>query len=114
MEAKRTRRDPQVGQQQAKLYADCLEQMTGRRPVIFYTNGYEHWLWDDAAGYPPRRVQGFYTKGELDLMVQRRTMRRPLASISIDAEIAGSALPAARGPPGGRRVRGSAASCAAW
>jgi type I restriction enzyme, R subunit len=26
-------------QQQAKLYADCLEQMYGQRPIIFYTNG---------------------------------------------------------------------------
>lgn len=36
VEAKRTRRDPRVGQQQAKLYADCLEQHFGQRPVIFY------------------------------------------------------------------------------
>ena len=48
IEAKRTQRDARVGQQQAKLYADCLEAMYGRRPVIFYTNGYEHWIWDDA------------------------------------------------------------------
>lgn len=54
VEAKRTTKSPQLGQQQAKLYADCLEARYGRRPVIFYTNGYEHWLWDDAAGYPPR------------------------------------------------------------
>lgn len=56
IEAKRTRRDAVAGQQQAKLYADCLEEMTGRRPVIFYSNGSTHWLWDDAAGYPPRET----------------------------------------------------------
>jgi type I restriction enzyme R subunit len=44
VEAKRTRRDACVGQQQAELYADCLEQQCGQRPVIFYSNGYEHWL----------------------------------------------------------------------
>jgi len=65
VEAKRARRDPAVGQHQAKLYADCLEKEYGQRPVIFYTNGYEHWLWDDAGGYPPRQVQGFYAKDEL-------------------------------------------------
>jgi type I site-specific restriction endonuclease len=27
-----------VGQQQAKLYADCLQQAFGQRPVIFYTD----------------------------------------------------------------------------
>ena len=71
VEAKRTRRDPRVGQQQAKLYADCLEQQFGQRPVIFYSNGYEHWIWDDAH-YPPRAVQGFYKKAELELLIQRR------------------------------------------
>jgi type I restriction enzyme R subunit len=53
VEAKHTRRDPRAGQQQAKLYADCLEAQFGRRPIIFYSNGYEHWLWDDTR-YPPR------------------------------------------------------------
>ena len=66
VEAKRTRRDPRVGQQQAKLYADCLERQFGQRPLIFYSNGYEHWLWDDTS-YPPRAVQGFYKKAELEL-----------------------------------------------
>ena len=71
VEAKRTRRDARVGQQQAKLYADCLEGQFGQRPIIFYSNGYEHWTWDDAR-YPPRRVQGFYKKAELELLIQRR------------------------------------------
>ena len=66
VEAKRTRRDARVGQQQAKLYADCLERQFGQRPVIFYSNGYEHWIWDDTR-YPPRAVQGFYKKAELEL-----------------------------------------------
>lgn len=86
VEAKRTRRDPQVGQQQAKLYADCLEAQFGRRPLIFYTNGYEHWFWDDLR-YPPRAVQGFYKRDELELAVQRRSSRQPLATTDIDGTI---------------------------
>lgn len=86
VEAKRTKRDPRVGQQQAKLYAHCLETEFGRRPVIFYSNGYEHWIWDDAA-YPPRAVQGFLKKDELMLMHQRRTSRRPLSTTDIDSAI---------------------------
>jgi type I restriction enzyme, R subunit len=86
VEAKRTRRDPRVGQQQARLYAGCLERQYGRRPVVFYSNGYEHWLWDDVR-YPPRRVQGFYTKDELELLVQRRTTRRSLSEAAIDPAI---------------------------
>ncbi|MEO5719193.1 MAG: DEAD/DEAH box helicase family protein [Chthoniobacterales bacterium] len=71
IEAKKTKRDAHVGQQQAKLYADCLEQKFGQRPVIFYSNGYQHWVWDDTS-HPPRAVQGFYKKAELELIIQRR------------------------------------------
>ena len=77
VEAKKTTVDPAVGQQQAKLYADCLETMHGQRPVIFYTNGYETRLWDDLA-YPPRPVAGFYKKDELASLIIRRAQRAPL------------------------------------
>ncbi|MDA1349908.1 MAG: DEAD/DEAH box helicase family protein, partial [Chloroflexi bacterium] len=77
VEAKKTTVDPQVGQQQAKLYADCLEDMEGQRPIIFYTNGYQTWMWDDTA-YPPRRVAGFYKKDELTRLVLRRMQRQTL------------------------------------
>ena len=86
VEAKRTRRDARVGQQQTKLYADCLEAMFGQRPIIFYSNGYDHWMWDDT-NYPPRRVQGFYKKDELDLLIKRRTTRRTLSEAAIDESI---------------------------
>jgi type I restriction enzyme R subunit len=41
LKPKRTTKDIEVGKHQAFLYANCLEQMHGQRPVIFYTNGYE-------------------------------------------------------------------------
>ncbi len=44
VEAKRTKKDPREGKRQGELYADCLEKITGQRPVIYYTNGYESWL----------------------------------------------------------------------
>ena len=86
VEAKKTLVDPRVGQQQAKLYADCLEAETGQRPVVFYTNGYEHWLWNDTQ-YPARQVQGFYAADELALLIQRRTTRQALSSLDINDEI---------------------------
>ena len=86
VEAKRTRRDARVGQQQAKLYADCLEARFGQRPVIFYSNGYDHWIWDDRQ-YPPRQVQGFYKKAELELLIQRRSTRKLLAGSEINQNI---------------------------
>tara|TARA_R110002096_G_scaffold42144_24_gene113836 strand:- start:3780 stop:7169 length:3390 start_codon:yes stop_codon:yes gene_type:complete len=88
VEAKRTTADPKNGQQQAKLYADCLEQMHGQRPVIFFTNGYETWIWDDRS-YPPRRVAGFYSKDDLERLVQRRQIRKPLDVAQVNEEIAG-------------------------
>jgi len=86
VEAKRTRRDSRVGQQQAKLYANCLQAQFGQRPLIYYTNGYEHWFWDDSQ-YPPRAVQGFHKKDELQLLVQRRSSRKALAAEPIDGGI---------------------------
>jgi type I restriction enzyme R subunit len=86
VEAKRTRKDPRVGQQQAKLYADCLEAQYGQRPIIFYSNGYDHWIWDDTR-HPPRPIQGFLKKDELALMIQRRETRKALAAEDIDRGI---------------------------
>ena len=86
VEAKRTRKDARVGQRQAELYADCLEAKFGRRPLIFYTNGYEHWFWDDTR-YAPRPVQGFFKKDELELILQRRTTQKPLGSVTISSSI---------------------------
>ena len=77
VEAKKSTVDPAVGRQQAKLYADALETMHGRRPVIFTTNGYQHFIWDDVS-YPPRRVAGFYKKDELERLILRRDQREPL------------------------------------
>lgn len=89
IEAKRTTKSPQVGQQQAKLYADSLQAEFGRRPVIFFTNGYIHHLWDDAGGYPPREVQGFFTRDELELLIQRRSTKLSLTDAPVDPDIAG-------------------------
>lgn len=87
VEAKRTSVDPEVGQQQAKLYADCLEKQTGQRPVIFYTNGYRTRIWNDVQGGPPRLVHGFYTQAELHRLIERRKNNPDLSSFPINHEI---------------------------
>jgi type I restriction enzyme R subunit len=86
VEAKRTRRDPRVGQHQAKCYADCLEKEFRQRPVIFYSNGFKTWIWDDL-NYPPREVFGFYTKDELQALIQRRAYKKTLAHQTINDAI---------------------------
>jgi type I restriction enzyme, R subunit len=88
VEAKRSMLSAKKGQQQAKLYADCLEQQFGQRPVIFGSNGYDHWIWDDVR-YPPRPIEGFYKKDELRLVVHRRKNAVPLHTLSVDPDIAG-------------------------
>jgi type I restriction enzyme R subunit len=87
LEVKRTMRSPKEGQHQAKLYADCLERMTGQRPVIFYSNGFETWMWDDL-NYPHRKVSSFYNKDELQLLVNRRTSQDDLRLQPINKNIA--------------------------
>ncbi|EGT3660680.1 TPA: DEAD/DEAH box helicase family protein [Clostridioides difficile] len=84
VEAKRTSKDPKIGQQQAKLYADCLEKRYSQRPVIFLTNGFDMYIWDD---YSDRKVYGFYKKSELQLMIDRRKSKKSLTSVTINDEI---------------------------
>lgn len=88
VEAKKAMISAEKGRHQATLYADCLEAEFKRRPIIFYTNGFETTLWDEAF-YTPRQVQGFYTKDELQLLIDRRRTRKDLRTYAIDPEIAG-------------------------
>ncbi|MBF0340452.1 MAG: DEAD/DEAH box helicase family protein [Magnetococcales bacterium] len=82
VEAKKTSKSAELGRKQAQLYADGLERMHGQRPVIFYTNGFDIWIWDDAGNYPPRKLYGFYSKDSLQYLVTfQRHSRRPLDGI---------------------------------
>ena len=87
VEAKRTSKDAKIGQQQAKLYADCLEKEYAQRPIIYYTNGKEIYMWDDLS-YPERKVSGFYTQDELQLLIRRRDSKENLEHIYIANDIA--------------------------
>ncbi|HHT48590.1 MAG TPA: DEAD/DEAH box helicase family protein [Firmicutes bacterium] len=86
IEAKRTFKDARQGTYQAQLYADCLEQMTGRRPIIFNTNGYDYFIWDDQTG-PQRRVSSVFSRDDLQRLVNQRTSRKKLSTVPIDDRI---------------------------
>ena len=86
VEAKRTSKDPNIGRKQAVLYADCLERKFGRRPMMFTTNGFETYFWDDQIS-PQRRVSGIFSKDDLQRLMNRRTQRKDLLSIPIDDAI---------------------------
>ena len=87
VEAKKTSVNPIVGSQQAKLYADCLHNQYGQRPLIFTTNGFEINYTNDAEEFPERPVAGIFTKEELQLIVDRRTCKKPLTNVQINDNI---------------------------
>jgi type I restriction enzyme, R subunit len=89
IEAKRTSKEAEAGKHQAFLYANCLEQMHQQRPVIFFSNGYETRLWDDVFYSGPRMVHGFYTKGELQELIEQRRTRKDIRLAKMNEEIAG-------------------------
>ena len=86
IEAKRTSKDPNIGRKQAVLYADCLERKFGRRPMMFTSNGFETYFWDDLSS-PQRKVSGFFTKSDLEKLMNRRETRKELSTIPIDDRI---------------------------
>jgi type I restriction enzyme R subunit len=87
VEAKKTAIDPEQGRTQAKLYADGLEKMHGQRPIIFYTNGFDIWIWNDAEGETPRKLYGFYSRDSLDYLLFQRTEKLPLVQVGADPGI---------------------------
>jgi type I restriction enzyme R subunit len=89
VEAKKTTvdgRDKGLGQ--AKRYADALEKEFGRRPIMFVSNGFEHDIWDDLH-YPYRQVYGFYSKEDLETLMNRRLIEKPLSGQPVNTTIAG-------------------------
>ncbi len=91
IEAKSTQHNAEKGRAQARLYAHWLEKEHDQRPVIFYTNGYDIYIWDDhpSTGYPPRKLFGFYSKASLQYLVQQRRTRKSLPEVPKATHIAG-------------------------
>ena len=87
IEAKRTSVNAAKGRQQAVLYADFLEKKYSRRPVIFLTNGFETYIWNDHY-YTERRVSGIYSKRDLEKEFNMMRDRKPLKGVQVKDEIA--------------------------
>ena len=87
VEAKRTCVDVAKGRQQAKLYADLLEQKYHRRPIVFLTNGFETRIVDNQ--YPERKVACIYSKRDLEKLFNLRSLRTRLAYVMVNKNIAG-------------------------
>lgn len=77
IEAKRTTKDPILGQRQAEEYANDINTQLGKDVFIFLSNGYEILFWDRER-YPPRQVKGFYSRKDLErLRFQVASTRSP-------------------------------------
>jgi len=87
VEAKKTMENASKGENQSQLYADCIEKMYGRRPVMYHSNGFETYLWDDQFYKKSRLVHGFYTKKELQTVMFRRQYREDIREKAIDTTI---------------------------
>jgi len=89
IEAKKTAKSAEAGRTQAQSYASSFEDEYHQRPVIFYTNGLETFIWDDAQSLPPRRLYGFYSKDSLEYLHFQRNHKQQLELIAPRTEIAG-------------------------
>ena len=89
IEAKRTRENIEKGREQATLYANALEKQFGQRPVIFYSNGWDIKILDDAQGYNSRGLYGYYSKDSLQYLIKQRTLKKNLNTTPIDTDVAG-------------------------
>ncbi len=71
VEAKRTSTDPDIGQQQAKLYARLFRATNRTTPCHFLYQWLQTRIWNDVQGGPPRLVHGFYTQAELKRLIRK-------------------------------------------
>ena len=85
VEAKRTSKDPHLGQKQAEMYADDIKRQTGKDVFIFLSNGYQIIFWDRER-YSPREVKGFYAREDLERLRFQKTQDAS-APVEVDTAI---------------------------
>lgn len=86
IEAKRTSKDPLIGQKQAEQYADDIKWQTGKDVFIFLSNGYEIWFWDRER-YPLRQLKGFYAQKDLERLRFQNARIDPERLIEVNTRI---------------------------
>ncbi len=89
VEAKRSSKDAEIGQEQAKQYAlRIAEEADTPLPFCFYTNGVDIFFWD-IGNHPPRKIYAFPTLDDLERLRHIQIYQQPLNSQLIDTDIAG-------------------------
>lgn len=88
VEAKKTTVNVMNGKTQAGFYADSLEQKFGVRPMIFLSNGFSIYFWDNLTG-PERKVGGFFSRSDLERLMIHRNDLKELDQVPINQKITG-------------------------
>lgn len=78
--------NPLANRERANHAVDMLEIKYGYRPTAYYSTGYRLFC-IDPLGFPPRRVAGFHTIDELELLKQRVNTRADISNPVIDDAI---------------------------
>jgi type I restriction enzyme, R subunit len=89
IEAKKTSKDPALGLEQARQYAKALCTEESKRPIIFLTNGFDIFLYDEPLGRRKDRLWGFPSPDSLRYRMFQRSNRRDLTKEELDLNIAG-------------------------
>jgi len=86
IEAKRTTKDPVVGQKQAEQYVNDIKKQTGKDVFIFLSNGYEIWFWNKPSENP-RMVKGFHSQDDLERLRFQNHLQKDVTSVKINEQI---------------------------
>lgn len=86
IEAKKTSRDPRVGQQQVLEYVTEIEKKQSFRPFAFMSNGEATFFWDSVDS-SERQVAGFFSRKNLERLLHLKKNKKPLGSIQIKDSI---------------------------
>jgi len=86
IEAKRTCRDPRVGQKQVLDYVESIEKNQSFRPFAFLSNGREIFFWD-SENCAERQVAGFFSRESLERLLFLKNNKKPFSEIKIKDSI---------------------------
>jgi len=86
IEAKRTSKDPILGQKQAEQYAQDIKKQTGKDVFIFFSNGYEIWFWNKPFDNP-RLAMGYHSQEDLERIRFQNNTKKKFTEVPIKNEI---------------------------
>lgn len=87
IEAKRTSREPRVGEEQLRHYVDEIAKRQGFRPFGFMSNGLSWYFWDVGEANP-RLVAGMFSPDDLKRLKFIRENAIDPATLAVNASIA--------------------------